>query len=638
MIVGLFLRHYKIYENAYFIPLTDSFEDSFNVFIGNNGVGKSSVLEALDSFFNGKNWNINNNANKNDSFISPIFLIKKSEIQSAVSLQEISEYFWNVSIEERNFNSSKQLTNGFFPLRDKLKSKYNEKEYYLFTIGTQYNKLGDAYIPFFHNHITERIQESTLSRIKNAIIEYHSYIYIPIESSIKNILAIEANEAQALIGRKITDEIDKILTTKVSQKSDTRKKFSVLDVINLQLDNFMIDINRKMEEIDGRYSYNKEGKVKKTLTPIDVRDIIVKAYFSIRTLKKDNKEINELSSGEQRVALIDMAYAFLSSNKEMASSTILAIDEPEASMHTSLCFEQFKRLSELAFLYGHQVITTTHWYGLLPMCQKGILHHISNTKPLIIKSFSLSNLFEKRRSFPDDVEFKSVFDLISSILSIMKTKETNWLICEGSDDAIYLNYFLKNKVNSLIILPVGGCGNVTKIYSYLYGPMSESSERNMIKGRVICLIDTDDQQNTLSLPSETPSKSLFIRRLQTKEEVVILSKTSQGGIYSKTEIEDCLAPDCFYDSVERVIKKSAPKEIVELFKQFEFNAKFSYSNINDSERRFIEPTSLDAHKMTKDILKFIQQNDIKYKIAQEYSKEDPHELPWITDLIKIFAD
>ncbi|MGI2095368.1 hypothetical protein ACRN96_22905 [Shewanella oncorhynchi] len=307
-------------------------------------------------------------------------------------------------------------------------------------------------------------------------------------------------------------------------------------------------------------------------------------------------------------------------------------------MHTSLCFEQFKRLSELAFLYGHQVITTTHWYGLLPMCQKGILHHISNTKPLIIKSFSLSNLFEKRRSFPDDVEFKSVFDLISSILSIMKTKETNWLICEGSDDAIYLNYFLKNKVNSLIILPVGGCGNVTKIYSYLYGPMSESSERNMIKGRVICLIDTDDQQNTLSLPSETPSKSLFIRRLQTKEEVVILSKTSQGGIYSKTEIEDCLAPDCFYDSVERVIKKSAPKEIVELFKQFEFNAKFSYSNINDSERRFIEPTSLDAHKMTKDILKFIQRNDIKYKIAQEYSKEDPHELPWITDLIKIFAD
>ncbi|WP_220733585.1 AAA family ATPase, partial [Shewanella morhuae] len=125
MLVGIFLRHYKIYENAYFIPLTESFEDSFNVFIGNNGVGKSSVLEALDSFFNGKSWNINNNANKNDSYISPIFLINKSDIQSTISLQEISNYFWNVSVEERTFNSNKQLTNGFFPLRDKLKLKYD---------------------------------------------------------------------------------------------------------------------------------------------------------------------------------------------------------------------------------------------------------------------------------------------------------------------------------------------------------------------------------------------------------------------------------------------------------------------------------------------------------------------------------
>jgi predicted ATPase len=638
MLVGLFLRHYKIYENAYFIPLTESFEDSFNVFIGNNGVGKSSVLEALDSFFNGKNWNINNNANKNDSYISPIFLIKKSDINPLPSLQELSDYFWNVSIDDRNFNSNKQLTNGYFPLRNKLKLKYDEDDYYLFTIGTIYNKLGDAYFPFFQNHITEKFQPTALTKLKNSIIEHHNYIYIPIESSIKDILAIEANEAQALIGKKITEEIDKILTKKVFSKNTNRKSYSVLDIINSQLDSFMVDINMKMEEIDGRYSYNKEGKVKKNLTPMDVRDIIVKAYFSIRTLKKDKKEINELSSGEQRVALIDMAYAFLSSNKEMSSSTILAIDEPEASMHTSLCFEQFKRLSDLAFLFGHQVITTTHWYGLLPMCQKGMLHHISNAKTVKIKSFSLSNLFEKRREFPDDVEFKSVFDLISSILSIMKNKETNWLICEGSDDAIYFNYFLKDKVKNIIILPVGGCGNVTKIYNYLYGPMSENSEKNMINGKVVCLIDTDDQQSVHSLPSETQSKSLFIRRLQKKDNTIILSKTTQGGMYKKTEIEDCLAPDCFYDSVERVITKHAPTEIKKLFLQFKFNSSTQYSNINDSELRFIEPTTIDAHKNTKDILKFIQSYDIKYKIAQEYVLEDSHDLPWIIELVKLFRE
>ena len=46
----------------------------------------------------------------------------------------------------------------------------------------------------------------------------------------------------------------------------------------------MIDINMKMEEIDGRYSYNKEGKVKKNLTPIDVRDIIESNFDSVNKL------------------------------------------------------------------------------------------------------------------------------------------------------------------------------------------------------------------------------------------------------------------------------------------------------------------------------------------------------------------
>ncbi|WP_220733693.1 hypothetical protein [Shewanella morhuae] len=163
-------------------------------------------------------------------------------------------------------------------------------------------------------------------------------------------------------------------------------------------------------------------------------------------------------------------------------------------------------------------------------------------------------------------------------------------------------------------------------------------KKNMIKGKVICLIDTDDQQSVHSLPTETLNKSLFIRRLQIKDETVILSKTSQGGIYIKTEIEDCLAPDCFYDSVSRVIDKNAPPEIKKLFLEFEFNTKHLYSNINDSERRFIEPKTLDAHKKTKEILNFIQQHNIKYKIALEYSQEDSHDLPWIIEVFKLFTE
>ena len=472
MLVGLFVRHYKIYENAYFIPLTESVDTGLNVFIGNNGVGKSSVLEALDSFFNGAYWNINKKGNKNDCYICPIFLINKKDIEKVNHLESLSKFFWNVNVEDKTHNARKQLTNGFFPLRDSLLEKYSPDEYYFFTIGTSYQKQYEAHIPYFYNQIEDELGSvltvDILTKIKQQIIDTYNYIYIPIESTIKNILAIEAKEAQALMGKNITNEIDNILTEKAfKQSTSNRKKRSVLDVINNKLENFMTNINNKMGEIDGRYSYNKEGKGKKNLTPIDVREIIVKTYFSIRTLKKDKKEIEELSSGEQRVALIDLAYTFLSSDEHKTSNTILAIDEPEASMHTSLCFDQFKRLAELANKFGLQVITTTHWYGLLPMCQKGTLHHLSGSSPIEIKSFQLSNIFEQRRNFPDDVELKSVFDLISSILSVMKSDKTNWIICEGADDAMYLKYFLKNRIQNLTILPVGGCGNVTKIYNYL---------------------------------------------------------------------------------------------------------------------------------------------------------------------------
>ena len=50
MIVSLYLRHFKIYKGFNFIPL--SIGQQFSSIIGENGVGKSSVLEALDFALN----------------------------------------------------------------------------------------------------------------------------------------------------------------------------------------------------------------------------------------------------------------------------------------------------------------------------------------------------------------------------------------------------------------------------------------------------------------------------------------------------------------------------------------------------------------------------------------------------------
>lgn len=57
MIAGLFIRNVKTYQGINYIPLTDA--PNFSGFLGNNGIGKSSILEALDVIFNAKEWNYN---------------------------------------------------------------------------------------------------------------------------------------------------------------------------------------------------------------------------------------------------------------------------------------------------------------------------------------------------------------------------------------------------------------------------------------------------------------------------------------------------------------------------------------------------------------------------------------------------
>ena len=57
MIIGTILRNFKTYNGINYIPVSHG--PNFCGLVGNNGIGKSSVLEALDSFFNAKTWNYN---------------------------------------------------------------------------------------------------------------------------------------------------------------------------------------------------------------------------------------------------------------------------------------------------------------------------------------------------------------------------------------------------------------------------------------------------------------------------------------------------------------------------------------------------------------------------------------------------
>ena len=76
----MFLRNVKTYRKITYIPISDG--EKFCGLLGDNGAGKSSILEALDSFFNDRSINPNLSYKqtpdtKNLPHLVPIFLLKK---------------------------------------------------------------------------------------------------------------------------------------------------------------------------------------------------------------------------------------------------------------------------------------------------------------------------------------------------------------------------------------------------------------------------------------------------------------------------------------------------------------------------------------------------------------------------------
>lgn len=84
MIVGLFIRHFKVYQGVNYISICDDYDSKFTSFIGDNGVGKSSTLEAINTFFNSRYWNVTKATKKSQAFIAPVFLIKKTDLLKKV--------------------------------------------------------------------------------------------------------------------------------------------------------------------------------------------------------------------------------------------------------------------------------------------------------------------------------------------------------------------------------------------------------------------------------------------------------------------------------------------------------------------------------------------------------------------------
>ncbi|KOP31161.1 hypothetical protein ADM98_01765 [Exiguobacterium sp. BMC-KP] len=646
MIAGLLCRHYKIYQGLNFIPLCNDHQSPLSIFIGNNAVGKSSVLESINTFFNNSHWNRTKNTKSAEAFIAPIFLLKKSDFNLndggvLDSLNALSNYFWNIDKTSNISSFGSEAIQNFLKFRDELKQRYNPEEYLFFLIGMKFESRLQIYYSSFDNDLETKMRgkgvEFRDNKLLSAIKNYFSYIYIPSEALTSEVTKLENREMQELMSTDILEGIDKILLQKNVTDGDGKGlKINLITYLNNNLDDYMNKINDTIKDIDNSYAYKSERNFKRKLTSLDVRSRILEAYFSIRTLKKDKKEIFELSSGEQRIALIDIATAFLENeNNDRHKKIILAIDEPENSLHLTKAFGQFERLKNL--VGKAQLLITTHWYGSLPVTDVGNVHYVElkSENKVQIKTYDLNNYFEKRGSLPEDIQMKSYFDLTSSILSSIRSEKTNWIICEGSDDKLYLSHYLKD-VDNLKILSVGGCGNVIKIYKYLFTPFMEKEEKKSIESKVLCLIDTDEIVHDLQIKSDAKEKLKIVRIQPDKDENINLQSVSKSGYHNPTEMEDCLNPRKYYESIKEEILKTNNIDLINIYNKFKFNTDAKSSRVKSEKFSILEPKELVKFEEKKNIYDYLDDHHNKFLIAKNYSQRSRGDLPGLFKLIQEF--
>lgn len=95
MILSLQVKNYKIYNKNTFVRF-GSDGTTFSAIIGKNGVGKSTLLEALDTLFNNKEWVLNSSSrsNKEKSYIVVIFkmsdqVLRKINYETAKAVSDV---------------------------------------------------------------------------------------------------------------------------------------------------------------------------------------------------------------------------------------------------------------------------------------------------------------------------------------------------------------------------------------------------------------------------------------------------------------------------------------------------------------------------------------------------------------------
>jgi predicted ATPase len=603
MIAGIFLRYIKTYRGYNYIPLVS--DDRFCGLVGNNGIGKSSILEALDALFNDKQLNLNivtkrSGYSETNPHVVPVFLVHRDDLSGnlAALAETLNTLAMGITEADVPVGTKNQIRK-FIQHRTFLVEAFRMEEYYLVPIGIDRShvvalslfncrKLVELRLGVGTEASVTVLDESQLMEFTPLLDKLKSsidYIYIPKEIDSDAFTKLETKEIQSLMGESLNQIIEGLVSADVVRD------------INSRLNHFLDDLSTELVD----YSYRTRTDRQQNLKKQDVYNLIVQAFFNIRMLHKQQPggawlEINSLSSGEKQKAIIDVAHSLIKNHRTSGENLILAVDEPESSLHMSACFDQFAALYEIS-RFCRQLLFATHWYGFFPTIESGSAAVITKTgEDHVVDLINLANHREQvrqmargsRGTLPYDVRLKSINDFVQSIItSAIGSEPYSWLICEGSSEKVYLSAYLKDLIEEkrLRIIPVGGAKEVKRLYQHISVSYEEFKEE--VTGKIYLLSDTDAELVQYDVRN---SDNLLCRRMVTEKSTksVSLVNINSNPVSPKTEIEDVLNGKLFYNTLKAFISDNPGLGFLNDYGAAEDVPSFFALDLRESERTAIE--------------------------------------------------
>ncbi|EOL9455350.1 ATP-dependent endonuclease [Campylobacter coli] len=446
------IENFRSYENAEF-----NFSN-LSVIIGKNDVGKSTLFDALDIFFENNKASeddVNINSSENQFSITCFFKIE-SEMQINIDSSD--------SEQTQTTLESEYLLNqeGLLQIKKIWEKGKLSKTYIVCNYPTNWEK------PL----ITLKIQEL------KKILPKEAEVKLNIKKEIRNFLfsqeALNFIEQEIDISTKDTDIVS--IYNKLKDKMPNLLLFKA-DRTNTDKDNEITQITKAItqnaiSEIEQKFNDMKENilsdikdfanatlerlksfdkDIVKDLTP-DITSKELSSLFSYEFKSDNGISLNKRGSGVKRLFLL--SFFLEDAERKHQSNMIYAIEEPETSQHPNFQRIIIESLQKLAQSQGRQILLTTHTPEIVRMVDKKNIIFIQK-----------DNENKRIVHHGDEIDTKVLADTLGVLPYLLYQRV---IFVEGETDIEFLNN-LNDKFECLreifdlkttTLIPMRGGGNV----------------------------------------------------------------------------------------------------------------------------------------------------------------------------------